>query len=226
MNTEHTHTGAAAQAGEHIAKAIAEAFAVNALTVDEEKHTRLVQYAEFLLAWNERINLISRGSVGDFAAQHIADSALAASMFPRVKTLVDLGSGGGLPGIVIAILYPEIQITLAETKEKKIKYLRSCTESLNLQNVRVHDAAREPHTRNHEALTCRAFSTLEKIVRESRKYLAPGGKILACKGKRSIAELERAALPKKMRSRCAFKPYSLFAPNGEESERTLVIIEI
>jgi len=223
MDTESKDTGAAARTAEDIAQAIAEAFAANALTVEEEKRARLVRYAEFLLEWNTKINLISRSSVGDFAAQHIADSALAALMLPRMRTLVDLGSGGGLPGIVIAILYPELQVTLAETKEKKIKYLRSCTESLNLQNVRVFDAAREPHTRNHEGVVCRAFSTLENIVRESKKYLAPGGKIYACKGKRSTVELERAALSKKLRA--TLRPYSLRTPDGGKCERTMVIIE-
>jgi len=207
----------------HVKHAITQALAANELEVDEEKLAALARYAEYLLEWNEKINLISRQSAGDFAVQHIADSVLAARMLPQVKTLVDLGSGGGLPGIVIAILYPKLEVTLAETKEKKIKYLRSCAQSLNLQNVRVLDAARETLTLKHEVLVCRAFSALENIVRESKKYLAPGGKIYAYKGKQSTVEIERAALSKKLR--VTLKPYSLHSPGGEIYERTLVIIQ-
>jgi len=207
----------------NIRQAIAEALAANALAIDEKKLLLLARYADHLLAWNERINLISRASVSEFAAHHIADSVLAAAMLPPVKSLVDLGSGGGLPGIVIAIMRPDTQVTLAETKEKKIKYLQDCAQNLNLQNVRVHDAARERQAQTHEILVCRAFSSLERIVRESKKYLAPKGKMYAYKGRLETAEAEQGALPKKLR--CSFTPYTLVNPEGERSERTLVIIE-
>jgi len=223
--------------------AIAKAFAANGLSAlitasGEDTLALLARFMDMLLAWNEKINLISRASAGDCATQHIADSALAARLLPPCATLVDLGSGGGLPGMVIAILRPEIRVTLAETKEKKIKYLQACAEGLNLQNVRVLNAARRetstsggawarmtpdaPH-RDHEILVCRAFSALDTIVRESKKYLAPGGRIYACKGRQSGAESELGALPKKLRRRIV--PYALIHPDGTSSERTLVIIE-
>jgi len=221
--------------------AIAEAFAANGLAADEGKLALLARFADTLLAWNEKINLVSRASAGDFATQHIADSALAARFLPPCATLADLGSGGGLPGMAIAILRPEIRVTLAETKQKKIKFLQACAAGLNLQNIVVWDAGNgraftggeaaalpengggRENARDHEILICRAFSTLDNIIRESKKYLAPGGKIYACKGRQSSVESELAALPKKTRYRIA--PYALIHPDGAQSERALVIID-
>ncbi|MDR2733209.1 MAG: 16S rRNA (guanine(527)-N(7))-methyltransferase RsmG [Spirochaetota bacterium] len=206
-----------------VQNAIAEAFAANGLATDAEKLALLARFMNMLLAWNEKINLISRASANDAATQHIADSALAAGFLPPCATLVDLGSGGGLPGVVIAILRPEIRVTLAETKEKKIKFLQACAESLNLQNIRVFDAARLMPARDHEILVCRAFAALEKIVREGKKYLTPGGKIYAYKGRQSSVMPEAGALPKKLRRRLV--PYTLTQADGTHSERALVIIE-
>jgi 16S rRNA (guanine527-N7)-methyltransferase len=207
--------------------ALLQAFAANTLAVSEEKRALLARYADFLLEWNEKINLISRVSADAFAVQHIADSVLAADMLPEAKTILDLGSGGGLPGIVIAIMHPQKQVTLAETKEKKIKFLQNCVRSLNLQNVRVHDAAHNagaPHLKTHAVLVCRAFSTLENIARESKKYLVRGGKIYAYKGRRETAEAEMRALPQKLRAQLS--SYLLKSPDGEISERTLVVIDV
>jgi 16S rRNA (guanine527-N7)-methyltransferase len=204
--------------------AITEALAANGVTADDTQLALLARFADTLLAWNKDVNLISRASADDFAVQHIADSALAARMLPPCATLVDLGSGGGLPGMVIAILRPEIRVTLSETKEKKIKYLQACARGLNLQNLLVLDAAHDTPERIHEILVCRAFAALDKIARESKKYLVPGGKMYAFKGRRSSVELELGVLPKNLRWELV--PYNLVnTRGGQPSERTLVIIE-
>ena len=215
-----------------ITESITDSLAANSLGISGENISRLAEYAQFLLEWNEKINLVSRASAGDFATQHIADSALAETKLPaKIRTLVDLGSGGGLPGIVIAILRPDVQVTLAETKEKKIRFLRECVRALNLQNIRVYDAARLSPVANdtaatnkptvadkHDILVCRAFASLPMIVRESKKYLRPGGEIYAFKGRLETAKSEQKKL------RCTFKPYRLHSPCGKSYERTLVII--
>jgi len=206
---------------DHSAK-LARALEANKVTFDAGQLQLLLQYEKLLGDWNERINLVSRASIERMDVQHIADAAAAVRWLPDGSPVVDLGTGGGLPGIVIAILRPELDVTLADTKNKKINFLQNCVRDLNLPKVRVHDAAGAAPEREYKILVCRAFATLEKIVREGRRYLAPHGTICALKGRRETVDEELAALPG--RTRAEIIEYRLVDPDGEDSERNLVII--
>lgn len=201
--------------------AISRALAINNVTLDNAALDRITAYAEYLLEWNERINLISRASLENVASHHIADSVLAARLLPAVSRITDLGTGGGLPGIIISLLAPETEVILCDTKAKKINFLNNCVRDLNLPHTRVHDAANSPPERNSDILVCRAFATLDKILREGKKYLRPGGRIFAFKGRMATVQEELKALPKKTRYETL--AYSLVTPD-ESHERTLVSI--
>jgi len=202
-------------------EAISRALAINNITLPDPELDQISTYMEYLLEWNERINLISRASLENTASHHIADSVLAARMLPPARRITDLGTGGGLPGIIISILAPETEVILCDTKAKKINFLNNCIRDLNLPHTRVHDAATSPPERNSDILVCRAFATLDKILREGKKYLQPGGKIFAFKGRMTTVREELKALPKKIRYETV--AYSLKTPD-ESHERTLVSI--
>lgn len=203
-------------------EAISHALAQNSVTLGEPELNQIAAYTEYLLEWNERINLISRASLENVASHHIADSVLAARMVPVATRITDLGTGGGLPGIVISILAPETEVILCDTKTKKINFLNNCVRDLNLPRTRVHDAAKSPPEKTSDILVCRAFATLDKILREGKKYLRPGGRIFAFKGRMTTVQEELKALPKKIKHETI--EYSLVTP-GESHERTLVIIQ-
>jgi len=202
-------------------EAISRALAINTITLPDPELDQISTYMEYLLEWNERINLISRASLENTASHHIADSVLAARMLPPARRITDLGTGGGLPGIIISILAPETEVILCDTKAKKINFLNTCVRDLNLPHTRVHDAAQTAPEKTSEILVCRAFATLDKILREGKKYLRPGGRIYAFKGRMATVQEELKALPKKTRYETL--AYSLETP-GESHERTLVII--
>jgi 16S rRNA (guanine527-N7)-methyltransferase len=177
---------------------------------------------DYLLAWNDKINLVSRASTENMASHHIVDSVLAATMIPEVNSVTDLGTGGGLPGMIMAILFPATHVTLADTKAKKINFLNNCFRDLNLPNVKVHDAASLAPERTSDLLVCRAFASLDKILREGKKYLRPGGQIYAFKGRMATVEQELSAIARRYRP--VVRQYSLITPE-ETHERTLVILK-
>jgi 16S rRNA (guanine527-N7)-methyltransferase len=198
-------------------------FDQNGLPLKPEEAERLVAFAALFGEWNARINLMSRASLPALLPRHLVDCALPLPLLPEQPPLVDLGSGGGLPGIVLAILRPEWEITLAETKEKKIKFLLDCVSRLNLQRVTVVNPSREKPQRRHRLLVSRAFGSLTEILHEARRYLLPGGMIAAYKGRRETLDAELTGLPG--RGKIRIIPYRFVCPE-ENAERHLVLLPI
>lgn len=202
-------------------EAVSRALACNDISLPGPQLDQICAYMEYLLEWNTRINLISRASLENTASHHIVDSVLAARMLPPVTRITDLGTGGGLPGIIISILAEKTEVILCDTKAKKINFLNNCIRDLNLPHTRVHDAANNPPERKSEIVVCRAFAALDKILREGKKYLQPGGRIFAFKGRMETVHEELKALPKKIKYETTV--YSLKTV-AETHERTLVSI--
>ena len=99
---------------------------------------RLIAYRELLLRWNERINLISDHTAEAIDQRHIADSTQLAPLFPAAGAIGDLGSGAGLPGLVLAALEPDREIHLVEADRRKAAFLIEASATLNLPKVKVH----------------------------------------------------------------------------------------
>lgn len=182
----------------------------------------LERFAALVLEWNRRINLISRKDSERMIGQHIIDCALPLPLIPDKSPILDLGSGAGLPGIVLAILRPGTAITLSETREKKNKFLQNCIQILNLDRVSVLNPSHQKPERAYPLLVSRAFGPLDRIRREAEKYLSPGGVIAAYKGKRTSVESELERLPVAVRS--VLKEYEMVF-QGERFERTMVLLQ-
>lgn len=106
--------------------------------VSRETFSPLAAYVSLLLKWNNTINLIGPATENDVWARHIDDSSQLVTLIPSNATsLVDLGSGAGLPGMVIAILRPELQVTLVEQDQRKAAFLKEAKRTLGLRNVTV-----------------------------------------------------------------------------------------
>ena len=149
---------------------------------------QLVIYLDLLLKWNARTNLTAIRDPEEIVRRHFGESLFAAQNLklgnpdptpsaPSATTLFDLGSGAGFPGLPIALLRPEMQVTLAESQNKKAAFLREAVRTLNLPNVGVWAARAEtmPANRQFRIVTLRAVDNMEAALSAAIVRVAPGG---------------------------------------------------
>ena len=160
-----------------------------------ETTARLAAYRDLLLRWNTRINLISAETANEIDLRHIADCAQLQPLLPQDGPIADLGSGAGLPGLVLAILEPEREIHLVESDKRKAAFLVEASAQLKLPLVRVHvcraENAKLPPL---SAITARALAPLMALLPYAVDFLAPSGVAVFPKGKTAEKELTEAAL--------------------------------
>jgi 16S rRNA (guanine527-N7)-methyltransferase len=165
-----------------------------------ESSELLQRYAEMLR--NSPHNLLSPKALGELEERHFPESVAFALGLPEAKRLLDLGSGGGLPGVVIAIVRPDIEVHLLDATGKKARFLEEVGTELGVQFVvhhgRAEELARPPNRASFERVTARAVAPLERLAGWAAPYLRKGGTLHAIKGERWVAELEdaRAAIAK------------------------------
>lgn len=159
-----------------------------------ETTERLALYRDLLLRWNARINLISGDTAAEVDQRHIADCAQLEPLLPKAGPIADLGSGAGLPGLVLAILQPGREIHLVESDKRKAAFLVEASAQLKPHKVRVH-ACRAENAKLPPlaAITARALAPLGSLLPYATKFLAPGGVALFPKGRTAEKELTEAA---------------------------------
>jgi len=158
-----------------------------------EQAQRFEVYLDLLVRWNARMNLTAVRAPGEIVQRHFAESTFAAQHIPsNVKTVLDFGSGAGLPGIPIAICRPEIGVTLAESQGKKAAFLREAVRTLGLQ-AEVWDRRVEqmPPQRIFDAVTLRAVDKMAEACRAAIERLAPDGYLVAFATRGTEPELRR-----------------------------------
>ena len=168
---------------------------LDALGLDTPTVAQLQMFLALLLRWNARINLTAVREPEEIVRRHFAESIFAAKQIPqRAKTLLDYGSGGGFPGIPIAICRPEIAVTLAESQTKKAAFLREAVRTLGLKAevwaARVE--AMEPG-RVFDAITLRAVDKMPAACKSAAERLAPRGWIAVFTTRKTEAALEKIA---------------------------------
>lgn len=142
------------------------------------KEAILKEFKLRFLEWNEKINLISRKDTESFEVRHVLHS-LAIAKFIRFDAgarVLDLGTGGGFPGIPLAIFFPEVSFTLIDSIDKKTKAVKDIVESLGLQNVRVVRGRAEELQEEFDYVVSRAVAPMNDLVRWTRNQLKPGQK--------------------------------------------------
>lgn len=148
---------------------------------------QLAVYIDLLLFWNRRIALVSRSQSDPDAilSKHIADSLFAAARCAGAERIADLGSGGGFPGIPIAIVRPDAAISLIESTGKKASFLDETRRTVGCRNVTVlHDrieavSRQAQHAGQYHLATARALSDLDTLCELARPLLTPGGRLIA-----------------------------------------------
>lgn len=169
-------------------------FARAGLPLTDAAVAGLHRYLDLLLAVNERMNLTRITDRAEAEVLHVGDSLTLLPFLPAGKIrLADIGSGGGLPGIPLAIARPDVAVTLIDSTQKKAAFLEAAAAELKLENVRVL-AARSEQLRGHQydVVTARALAAMDQLVKWCLPLVRPGGKLLAMKGPRGREELESA----------------------------------
>lgn len=164
--------------------------------VSRETLGRVQVYLEVLDEWRERINLIGPGEGRHLWRRHVLDSLQLVALIPGdAKKIVDLGTGAGFPGLLIACAVaerPGARVTLVEKSVRKSQFLQAAIAEVGLPakvvNVRIEEAPRE----EYDLLTARALAPLPKLLGYAHAWLKPSGKALLMKGKDTAAELAEA----------------------------------
>lgn len=179
---------------------------------------KLLAFRDLLLKWNKTYNLTALRDPAQAISHHLLDSL---AILPHVGAgpLLDVGSGGGLPGIPLAIARPELAVSMVDTVQKKTTFLQQAVIELQLKNVAVHHARVEEMPGQYVQISSRAFAEIPLFIQLTRHLLAPGGRWLAMKGVRPDAEI--AALPADIRVEAIIP---LQVP-GLDAERHLIILK-
>ncbi len=158
---------------------------------------RLADYAALLQRWNATYNLTAVRSPADILSHHLADCLAVVPPLQRERAggrLLDVGSGGGLPGVVIAALLPGWDVTCVDTVGKKAAFVRQAAGALGLPNLHAaHARVEQLKVAPFDVITARAFASLADLVRLTRPLLAPTGVWMAMKGR--VPDDEIGALP-------------------------------
>ena len=188
------------------------------IALPEAAQLKLLAFRDLLLKWNRTYNLTALRDPQQAISHHLLD---ALAILPHVGTspLLDVGSGGGLPGIPLAIAHPDLAVTLVDTVQKKAAFLQQVAIELELKNVAVHHARVEEMRGQYALISSRAFAELALFVSLTRHRLAPGGRWLAMKGARPDAEI--AVLP----ANCKVEAMIRLAVPGLDAERHLIILK-
>lgn len=168
------------------------------LVLTDAQIQHLLDYAALIQKWNKVYNLTALRDPADMLTHHLLDSLTAIAPLRRhtqgqsIKVL-DVGSGGGLPGVVLAICMPELNVSCVDTVAKKAAFVQQVAVSLKLPNLRGLHARVESLTDPYQVICSRAFASLPDFVTWSRSALSEGGVWMAMKGKHPQSEID--ALP-------------------------------
>lgn len=168
------------------------------LALTAEQIGQFAVYNEMLLDWNTRMNLTALTAPEDVAVKHIIDSLTAydAALFDAAKTLIDVGTGAGLPGIPLAVFAPHIRVTLMDALQKRVRFLTEVTAAMGLTNVRcIHARAEEAarakeHRAAYDIALSRAVARMPVLLEYTMPFVRTGGTVLALKGRAYAEEAE------------------------------------
>jgi 16S rRNA (guanine527-N7)-methyltransferase len=195
------------------------------LALSDAQHQKLLAYLALMAKWNRTYNLTAVRDPAQMMTHHLLDSLAAVSAFAQADNVLDVGAGGGLPGIVLAIwaaeARPAMKVSMIDTVHKKTAFLTQAKAELQLGNISVYTARVEQLQveQQFDVITSRAFAELNDFINWSNHLLQPGGRYIAMKG--VMPQDEIARLPDGWKVE---KTQALKVP-GLDAERHLIFIE-
>jgi 16S rRNA (guanine527-N7)-methyltransferase len=178
-----------------LGQVLAEGIAEMQLAVTPAQQEQLLDYLGLMFKWNSVYNLTSLRDPMQMVTHHLLDSLAAVPAFTDARNVLDVGSGGGLPGIVLAIVRPDIKVSMIDRVHKKTAFLTQVKAELGLANVTVYTMKVQELqvSDSFDVITSRAFADLSDFVNWSSHLLAEGGCYIALKG--VAPEEERQRVP-------------------------------
>lgn len=166
------------------------------LTLTDEMMQKLREYVRLLLSWNEKINLTAIKTPAEIYEKHFLDSLLPLSQWEMHGSLLDVGSGAGFPGMVLALARPDLQVTVLEPTGKRCVFLAEIKKSLDLRQVTIVQARAEDYVKEkreqYDIVTARAVAALPMLAELCIPLVKIGGIFLAMKGLHGEAEVKEA----------------------------------
>lgn len=161
----------------------------------EQKKKQLNLYADFLIVENQKYNLTRITSVEEIFEKHFLDSLLFSQEINLVnQKIVDIGTGPGFPGMVLKIFYPELRLTLIESNQKKVNFLKKLIELLKLKDIEVINQRAEDfshaHMEEYDLVVSRAVASLNILLELGAQLIKIGGLFVALKGPKANEEIE------------------------------------
>ena len=170
---------------------LAEGLTTLPLDLNDHVQHQLIDFLYLLVKWNRAYNLTAVRQPEQMVTRHLLDS-LVIGPYLQGPRILDVGTGAGLPGIPLALAYPNCQFTLLDSNGKKIRFVTQVVAELGLVNVDVVQSRVEAYqpAGRFDTITARAYSSIEELVEQTAHLLAEGGQYLIMKGAYPIAEIE------------------------------------
>ena len=203
-------------------KVTSKLFLAKNLNFTEGKLEKLELFANQVLSFNKRYNLISKNSEKNIWHRHILDSAQLINHidYKNFKSLSDLGTGAGFPGIILSIFYNDIltfHVKLYEKSKVKISFIKSVINKLELKNVNIYENDYQSHILDTDYIVCRAFKKLPEVLRISRETVKTSHKLIVMLGKSAQEEINKA-------SKGMIYKYKL-VPSITESDSKILLVD-
>ena len=204
------------------------------IELDENKAKALKEYKDLLVEWNEKMNLTAITEDYEVIIKHFVDCLECTHLITDEKKIIDVGTGAGFPGMVLAIYYPQIEFTLLDGLNKRLIFLEEVINKLELKNVKIVHARAEEAARNEDffesfdAVVSRAVANLPVLLEYTSPYVKVNGKCIVMKGDNAQEELELAknAMNILKLKNIKEKEYKYsYKINNDEYNRTILYIE-
>lgn len=195
------------------------------IKLTKEQEEKLNMFYKLLIEWNEKINLTRITSYEDMLLKHFYDSLTLYKVINlnEVKSMCDVGTGAGFPGIVIKIAFPNIEVTLIDSLQKRVNYLNDIINKLNLEKIKAIHVRGEDYKGQFDLVTSRAVANIEKLVGYTMHLVSKDGVFVAMKGDID-KELDKP-ISEKISRKYKITKIEKFVLPIEESKRSLVVIE-
>lgn len=189
--------------------------------LDDKQQNTLIKYVELLNKWNKTYNLTAVRKSEQMVTRHLLDS-LSICPYIRGKHILDVGTGAGLPGIPLAVIFPDRQFTLLDSNNKKTRFVIQAVSELELPNVDVVQSRVEEFESEvlFDTIISRAYSAIGDMVKQTSHLLASDGVFLAMKGANPIAEIDELS------SNYTIEESHVIKVPGLEEERHLLEIKM
>ena len=193
--------------------------------ITEEQLNKLDEFYKLLIEWNEKINLTRIIEEKDVYLKHFYDSLTLNRVvdLKEIRTLCDVGTGAGFPGIVLKIVFPNLKITLIDSLQKRVNYLNEIIKKLDLENIEAIHTRGEDYKGQYDIVTSRAVANIEKLLNYTMHLVSKDGLFVAMKG--NIEEELTKEVQDKINKKYNIINIDKFKLPIEDSNRSLIVIK-